>query len=187
MKRIVSIAVLAIGLIGCKSSEPQATVDQQTGAPYVPGVVVTKPFIAWPHPFSAPGAGAQPSILLQLHARTDSPIPISEYGKQKAYPLSAFALGPSLSADELQRRLGPPAQLADYSDPWFVYRLTYGRNCGCIFRNRITSGSSLLTSFTARKTVTPATEFFPRMKADRPPSPLLGPREEARLRKKETR
>ena len=127
MKRIVSIAVLAIGLIGCKSSEPQAKVDEQTGAPYVPGVVVTKPFIAWPHPFSAPGGTAEPSLLLQLHARTDSPVPISEYGKQKAYPLSAFALGPNLSADELQRRLGPPAQLADYSDPWFVYRLTYGK------------------------------------------------------------
>jgi hypothetical protein len=54
-------------------------------------------------------------------------VALSEYAKQKAYPLAAFPLRASLSADELQRRLGPPAQLADYSDMWFVYRLTHGK------------------------------------------------------------
>jgi hypothetical protein len=130
MKRetIKTILILAaLSLIGCHRAqpEPQPSAAQQPAPPLVTGVVVQKPFFAVPHPFAAPGA--QPSILLQLHARTDSPVPLLEYDKQKVYSLSAFDLRSSLSADELQRRLGPPAQLADYSDPWFVYRLNYGK------------------------------------------------------------
>ena len=125
MKRIIAIVGVAMGLIGCQHAQPQPAIDEQSGTPEVPGVVVTKPFIAWPHPFAA--SESRPSLLLQLHARTDSPVPLSEFGKQKVYPLWAFALRGNLSADELQKRLGPPAQLADYSDPWFVYRLTYGK------------------------------------------------------------
>jgi hypothetical protein len=89
--------------------------------PVVEGVVAKKPFFASPHPFIP--AGAQPSPLLLLHARSDSPVPLTEFGKQKTFSIREFKLRPELSADELQKRLGPPAQLADYSDPWFVYRL----------------------------------------------------------------
>jgi len=125
MKRIVVIAAVAMGLIGCQRAQPQPAMVEQTGTQEVPGVVVTKPFIALPHPFAA--AESRPSLLLQLHARTDSPVPLSEFARQKVYPLSAFALREDLSAIELQNRLGPPAQMADYSDPWFIYRLTHGK------------------------------------------------------------
>jgi hypothetical protein len=32
-----------------------------------------------------------------------------------------------LSAEKVQKDFGPPAQLADNEDPWFVYRLTLRR------------------------------------------------------------
>jgi hypothetical protein len=79
-----------------------------------------KPFIAVSNPFAWPAA---PSVLLQQHARRDSPVPLSQYPKQPTHDLSEFHLSNTLSADDLQRRLGPPAQLADYDDVWFVYRL----------------------------------------------------------------
>jgi hypothetical protein len=126
MKRIAMITACGLMIAGCHHTEPEAVAPPaQPQTPEVSGVVVHKPFIAIPHPF-APAEG-QPSILLQLHARTDSPVPLLEYGKQKTYSLSAFDLRPSLSAEELEKRLGPPAQLADYADPWVVYRLNYGK------------------------------------------------------------
>src|SRR5476651_62509 len=124
MKTLLLVAA-GLMIIGCHRAQPEAPVATDTGVPVVPGVVKKKPFIAWPQPFAA--ASARPSLLLQLHARTDSPVPLLEFDKQKVYPLSAFDLREDLSADELKRRLGPPAQLADYSDEWFVYRLTYGK------------------------------------------------------------
>jgi hypothetical protein len=69
----------------------------------------------------------EPSVLLQQHARSDSPVPLSLYDRQPMYALEQFNLRQTLSADEVQKRLGPPAQLADYSDPWLVYRLSNGR------------------------------------------------------------
>jgi hypothetical protein len=129
MKRIVAIAGLAMGVMGCSHTEPPASVSAAPTTQEVPGVVATKPFIAWPQLFTPRGSstGGTPSILLQLHARSDSPVALAEYGKQKVYPLAAFELRSDLSADEVQRRLGPPAQLANYSDEWFVYRLTHGK------------------------------------------------------------
>lgn len=92
------------------------------------GVVAHKPFIAAPqiiarelHP------AAKPTILLALHARSDSPVPLQEYARQPVHSVSDFHLRPALSAAEVRYRLGPPAQLADYSTPWFVYRLHGGR------------------------------------------------------------
>lgn len=92
----------------------------------VPGVVVPKkPFIALPsNPLCAP---ARPSVLLLAHARADSPVPLSEYAKQPVYSLADFNLWHGLSAAHVQRLLSPPAQLADYASPWFVYRLSDGR------------------------------------------------------------
>jgi hypothetical protein len=92
----------------------------------VPGVVAPrKPFIALPpNPLHA---SARPSVLLLAHARADSPVPLSEYAKQPVYALSDFDLWRGLSATHVQRLLGPPAQLADYADPWFVYRLDGGQ------------------------------------------------------------
>jgi len=130
-------------LTGCHKSHPSSTTQPLTAAkqattaptavaaahPAAPanpnaGVVVQKPFIAISSRFART---AQPSVLLQQHARSDSPIPLSQYAKQEVHSLSAFDLRADLSADELQKRLGLPAQLADYSDPWFVYRLSRGR------------------------------------------------------------
>ena len=123
-------------LTGCRKSQPAPTTQQITTAqptvatattkPVDPnaGVVVKKPFIAWRHPFAKV---AQPSVLLQQHARSDSPIPLSEYANQGVHTLASFNLRADLSAAELQLKLGLPAQLADYSDPWFVYRLTGGK------------------------------------------------------------
>jgi hypothetical protein len=102
-----------------KPAPPPAPVDPNAG------VVVHKPFIALPNnPFSHP---AQPTVLLVQHARSDSPIPLSQYSRQQVHSLDSFDLHAGLSADELQKRFGLPAQLADYSNPWFVYRLTGGR------------------------------------------------------------
>ena len=92
------------------------------------GVVAHKPFIAVSRWFGhKPSPGAQPSVLLQQHARSDSPVPLSDYSKQPTYALASFPLRASLSAAELSRRLGPPAQLADYASPWYVYRLGGGQ------------------------------------------------------------
>ena len=77
-------------------------------------------------PFFAPVSilpPEQPSPLLLQHARSDSPIPLQQYGQQKTFAVSDFPLSWETSADDLQRQIGPPAQLADYSNVWFVYRL----------------------------------------------------------------
>lgn len=83
-----------------------------------------KPFLAVSNPLKQP---AQPSYVLQQHARTDSPLPLSIYAKQKTHSVEDFHLRASLSAAEVQERVGPPVQRADYSSPWFVYRLSQGR------------------------------------------------------------
>ena len=82
-----------------------------------------KPFIAKPK-FAGED---QPSILLKVHARSDSPVPLDQYAKQKTYALSAFNLNTDLSAAQVQQKFGPPAQWADYSDLWIVYRLDGNR------------------------------------------------------------
>lgn len=86
----------------------------------VTGVVAKKPFIAVRNPLKR---DAQPSVLLLQHARTDSPVPLVLYAKQPVHDVAEFKLRPTLSAGEVQQRLGPPAQLADYSEPWMIYRL----------------------------------------------------------------
>jgi hypothetical protein len=83
-------------------------------------------------PFIAPGSWFkthpdQPTVMLQEHARSDSPVPLELYDRQPQYAIADFNLRQTLSATELQRRLGPPTALADYSDPWVVYRLSNGR------------------------------------------------------------
>jgi hypothetical protein len=91
------------------------------------GVVPHKPFIAGPKLLASTIAPpGHPTILLQLHARTDSPVPLEDYAKQPTHNVGDFHLRPALSAAELRYRFGPPAQLADYSTPWFVYRLNTG-------------------------------------------------------------
>lgn len=84
-----------------------------------------KPFIALPKP--APVFAARPSTLLLEHAVADSPVPLSEFANQPVHSVGDFHLRAELSAAEVQRALGPPAQLADNDDPWFVYRLNFGR------------------------------------------------------------
>ena len=99
---------------------PAATNDQ---AP-LPGMVKKKPFIAFSHPLHPEGS---PTTLLAEHARSDSPVPLSEYPKQKMYALSSFDLRLTTTSEEVERKFGKPAALADYADPWTVYRLTRGR------------------------------------------------------------
>ena len=89
-------------------------------------------------PFFAPSAWFklapdQPTVLLQQHARSDSPVPLSLYDRQPVHAVEDFKLRQTLSAEEVQRRLGPPAQLADYDEPWFVYRLSNGRELWLCF------------------------------------------------------
>ncbi len=92
----------------------------------VPGLAPKpKPFIAGPPGIVA--AGARPSTLLLEHASADSPVPITEYAKQPVYSVSNFHLRSDLSASEVERKLGPPAQIADNDDPWLVYRISSDR------------------------------------------------------------
>ncbi len=67
----------------------------------------------------------QPSALLLQHARSDSPIPLQQYPQQKTYSVSDFPLGWETSAATIEKQFGPPAQLADYSSVWYVYRLNH--------------------------------------------------------------
>ena len=90
----------------------------------LPGMVKKKPFIAFSHPLHPAGA---PTTLLSEHARSDSPVPLSEYPKQMQFALSSFDLQYQTTAAAVERKFGPPAALADYADPWTVYRLTRGR------------------------------------------------------------
>jgi len=128
IKRAILILSAGALMAGCRATHPSsATQPAAMAQPVDPnaGVVVKKPFIALPNlPFTQP---AQPTVLLVQHARSDSPIPLSQYSKQQVHSLDSFDLRASLSADELQKHLGLPAQLADYSNPWFVYRLAGGR------------------------------------------------------------
>jgi hypothetical protein len=124
-KTTVLVLIAALMLTGCRTSHSNVTIHQQTEVSVNSDVVAKKPFIAMPHPFTP--EGAQPSLLLRQHARTDSPVPLLEFSKQKAFSISAFDLRSSLSAYELEQKMGPPAQLADYSDPWLVYRLNNGK------------------------------------------------------------
>jgi hypothetical protein len=141
IQKVTLILAALAAAAGCHKSHPESSTQPSMAAakpatqPVDPnaGVVVQKPFIAWPHPSAKAAATAQPSVLLQEHARTDSPVPLSEYAKQKVFKLADFKLGPNLSAYDLQERLGWPAQLADYSDPWFVYRLSRGRELWLLF------------------------------------------------------
>jgi hypothetical protein len=111
-------------------SKPASSTAAATSAPATSnaGVVPQKPFIAGPRllagDLAPPG---HPTLLLELHARADSPVPISQYARQPTHDVCDFRLRPALSAEELRRRLGPPAQLADYSTPWLVYRLGSGK------------------------------------------------------------
>jgi hypothetical protein len=66
---------------------------------------------------------ARPSTLLLEHADSDSPVPLSEFAKQPIHSIADFHLSADLSADDVQKRLGPPAQVADNDDPWLVYRV----------------------------------------------------------------
>ena len=75
------------------SAAPTTTPPAATPtANHVPGVVAAPlPFIALPvNPLNGP---VQPSVLLLAHARSDSPIPLSEYAKQPVRELKAFKLG----------------------------------------------------------------------------------------------
>ena len=128
---------MLIMAVGCNSSKPfialgptPATVPADSDVSTsrlgtvasVPGVTPpSKPFIALPKAPKA--ADAKPSTLLLEHASPDSPVALSEYGKQPAFDLQAFNLHLGLMADDVQRIVGPPAQIADCGDPWLVYRL----------------------------------------------------------------
>jgi hypothetical protein len=104
--------------------QPVATEDLGT-VDHVPGVnPKPRPFIAAPN---VPMIAARPSTLLLEHADSDSPVPLSEFAKQPVYHLAEFKLSADLSAEDLQKRLGPPAQLVDNDDPWLVYRLWFNR------------------------------------------------------------
>jgi hypothetical protein len=142
IRQAVLIGVMAVA--GCNSNKPfialgprPATVEAPpTTQPvatselgtvsHVPGVAPKpKPFIAVPKPIQM--AGAKPSTLLLEHASPDSPVPLSDYAKQPVYDVSDFHLSEKLSANQLKREMGQPAQLADLEDPWFVYRITGNR------------------------------------------------------------
>jgi hypothetical protein len=103
--------------------------------------VAKKPFIKWP---TIDAFEAQPSTMLVQHARSDSPIPLSQYSSQPTHSLSEFALSHKLSGVQVQQRFGPPAQLADESDEWVVYRLTLHRELWLHFS--LTDGDRLTTA-----------------------------------------
>jgi hypothetical protein len=137
IKQAMMTLTAAVILVGCHKSHPASTTQSTlTAAPSTQpvaaadpnaGVVVKKPFIAKPKWLTFATKPATPSVLLQQHARTDSPIPLSEYSNQATHTLASFDLRANLSAAELEKRIGLPAQLADYSSPWLVYRLAHGR------------------------------------------------------------
>jgi hypothetical protein len=109
------------------TTAPVATEDLGTVRP-IPGVMKPpKPFIAFPKVQQAVTVLARPSTLLMEHASPDSPVALSEYGRQPVYGINDFHLGADLSANDVKKRLGPPAQLADNEDPWLVYRLNGNR------------------------------------------------------------
>ena len=139
----LAAVVCAIAMAGCNSSKPFISLGTRaTTAPVVaetpttqpvatselgtvsniPGLAPKpKPFIAIPKPLQI--AGGRPSTLLLEHASPDSPVPLSDYAKQPEHSIGEFHLRTELSAQTVQRWLGPPAQLADNEDPWLVYRL----------------------------------------------------------------
>ncbi len=103
------------------TTAPVATQDLGT-VDTVPGLArKPKPFIALPKRVKL--GAVQPSTLLAQHASVDSPIPLSEYPDQPVHAIADFHLRAELSADELKRRFGDPAQIAGNDDPWYVYRL----------------------------------------------------------------
>ena len=141
-----SAAVIAIALGGCNTSKPfvaigpvpapSATPIADSATPVatsalgtvasVPGVTPKpKPFVAVPKP--EPLLAVHPSTLLLEHAVPDSPVPLTDYAKQPVHWLHDFDLRRGMSAAEVQKNFGLPAQLADNEDPWLVYRLTYRR------------------------------------------------------------
>jgi hypothetical protein len=88
----------------------------------VPGLAPKpKPFIAIPKSLQV--TGGKPSTLLLEHASPDSPVSLSDFAKQPTHLVAEFHLRSELSAEEVTRLMGPPAQLADTGDPWLVYRL----------------------------------------------------------------
>ena len=108
-----------------QQAPPVATADLGNGNPG-PGLVPKpKPFIAVPRELKP--QGGRPSTLLLEHASPDSPVPLSEYPNQPAYTVPVFDLHATLTQKDLETRLGKPAQIADTSDPWLVYRLVGDR------------------------------------------------------------
>lgn len=133
-RRIIGWVSLGLAMAGCQSNSgkpffatgrptPAVQASADKDAP-LPGMVKKKPFIAVNNPLKPSGL---PTTLLAEHARSDAPVPLSEYSRQKTFALAAFDLRVDLSAETVRRRLGPPAAVADYADPWTVYRLTRGR------------------------------------------------------------
>jgi hypothetical protein len=108
---------------GVPAAVPVATADLGNTPP-VPGLFPKKPFIKTIPHFSDAG---NPSTLLLEHASPDSPVPLSAFADQTVRSLSDFHLNGAMTADEVQKKFGPPAALADVEDPWFVYRLTNTR------------------------------------------------------------
>jgi hypothetical protein len=105
--------------------QPVATADLGTVAS-VPGVnPKPKPFVAIPKP--QPILPAWPSTLLLEHAVPESPVPLTDYAKQPVHWLHDFNLTTNLSAAQVEKTFGPPAQLADNEEYWYVYRLTLRR------------------------------------------------------------
>jgi hypothetical protein len=142
MRRIRSFSVVMLmAVAGCHSSKPfialgppaatnaadsNVSTSKLGTVSSVPGVLPPpKPFIAIARPAQA--SAAKPSTLLLEHASPDSPVPLSEYGKQPVYSLRVFNLRRDLTAKDLQRIMGPPVQIADCGDPWLVYRLSGNR------------------------------------------------------------
>jgi hypothetical protein len=102
---------------------PVATADLGN-APPIKGLFPKKPFIKTDPHF---GDRGNPSTLLLEHASPDSPVPLSAFSDQPVRKLPDFHLNSGMTADEVQKKFGPPAALADVEDPWFVYRLTNTR------------------------------------------------------------
>lgn len=117
--RVKWILIFGVGMAGC-AARPAPVAPPGPNA----GVVEQKPFLALNRWGNREG---KPSVLLLQHARSDSPIPLSEYAMQPAHSLESFDLKPELSAARLRQKMGPPAQWADYADKWVVYRLTDDR------------------------------------------------------------
>ncbi len=140
-----SVVLMVIALVGCNSSKPFIAMGPTPAQPAdalpatqpvatsalgtvasVPGVKPKpKPFVAVPKaPEILP---AQPSTLLLEHAVPDSPVPITDYARQPLHWLHDFHLTTALSAAQVVKDFGLPAQLADNEEYWYVYRLTFRR------------------------------------------------------------